>query len=225
MATTRSDSTAVPDAPANDRGRDLMDWFQVKSRFLVTAAVVVLVAMAGYWFYLRSRQIRTVNAERSLLTAQQSLASGNNALAQSDLQKVISRYRGTAAGTQAAMLLGQMDYEQGKFQEGINELQKVTDDAAGSQSAVQSLIGDGYAQLGKAADAAKTYERAAAATNHQNEKAYYLAKAARSYVSAGNVAEAKRLWGDLAKNEKSQAVAAEARVRLAELNAKPAGKS
>ena len=161
MATERSEATAT------DRGQAFLEWFQVRSWVLVTGAAIVVVAAAGYWFFQRSRQIRTINADRSLMTAQQSLASGNNALAQSDLQKVIGRYQGTSAGTQAAMLLAQMNYEQGKYQDGINELQRVVGDAAGSQSAVLSLIADGYSEMGKAADAAKYYTQAAAGTAAQ----------------------------------------------------------
>jgi len=217
MATERSEATAT------DRGQAFLEWFQVRSWVLVTGAAIVVVAAAGYWFFQRSRQIRTINADRSLMTAQQSLASGNNALAQSDLQKVIGRYQGTSAGTQAAMLLAQMNYEQGKYQDGINQLQRVVGDAAGSQSAVLSLIADGYSEMGKAADAAKYYTQAAAGTALENERAYYRAKAARSYATAGNTAEAKKVWSELAKDEKSPSVAAEARVRLAELDAKRAG--
>ena len=218
MATSRAN------VPAAERGRSLMDWMQVNSRLLGIGAAVVAVAMAGLWFYNRSLQIKTVNAERQLTLAQQSLASGNTSLAMSDLQKVATRYEGTAAGTEAAMLLARQNFDQGKFQEGIDALKKAADKAGPSRANVEGLIGDGYAQLGKGMDAAKAYERAAeAAGSYASEHAYYRAKAARSYAAAGNVAEAKRVWGELAKLEKAPSVAAEAKVRLAELNAQRAG--
>ena len=219
-------ATSRVDAPGQERGRNLMDWLQVNSRLLGIGAAVVLVALAGFWFYSRSRQIRTVNAERSLALAQQSLASGNTNLALSDLQKVATRYEGTAAGTEAATLLATQQYDQGKFQDGINVLKKAADKAGPSRANVESLIGDGYSQLGKGVDAAKAYERAAeAAGPFESEKAYYRAKAARSYAAAGNVQEAKRVWGELAAQDKSPSIAAEAKVRLAELTARRAGKS
>ena len=220
--TTNSDTAAARSAVASDRGRDLMDWFQVNSRYVSVAAAVLAVAAAGYWFYLRSQQIKTINAERSLVQAEQSLQSGNTALATSDLQRVATRYKGTAAGTEAAMLLAQTNYNAGKYQDGVKVLEEVSGKAGGSEASLQSLIGDGYSQLGKAANAAKAYERAGDASEFDTERAYYRAKAARSYTSAGNVNEAKRIWSQLATDEKAQAVAAEARVRLAELNAKPA---
>ena len=220
--TTTSDATAARAAVQSDRGRDFMDWFQINSRYIGIGAAVVAVAAAGYWFYLRSQQIKTVNAERSLMQAEQSLQSGNTALATSDLQRVVTRYKGTGAGTEAAMLLAQTNYSAGKYQDGIKVLQEVSGKAGGSEASLQSLIGDGNSQLGKPADAAKAYERAAEAAEFDTERAYYRAKAARSYATAGNVNDAKRIWSQLATDEKAQAVAAEARVRLAELTAKPA---
>src|SRR5438094_3085567 len=138
---------AAPAAPTTDRGLDMMDWLQLNWRGLGGAAIVVAVAGAGYWFYIRSQQIKTANAERSLNQAEQSLQSGNLALATSDLQRVVSRYKGTGPGTEAAMLLGQADYNAGKYADGIKVLQEVSGKAAGNEAAVQSLIGDGHSQM------------------------------------------------------------------------------
>src|SRR5690242_2242931 len=226
-STTPEPTTAPSPVRANrgDEGLDLMEWVHVNSRLLAGAAGIVAVAAAGYWFYIRSQQIKTINADRSLMQAEQSLQSGNTALASSDLQRVVTRYKGTGAGTEAALLLAQTDYNGGKYQDGIKVLQEVSGKAGGSEAMVLSLIGDGYAQMGKNVDSAKSYEKAADASIYQNEKAYYRAKAARSYAAAGSVADARRLWTQLSTDTKSQAVAAEARVRLAELDAKRAGKS
>src|SRR5437773_829343 len=84
------------------------DWFAANSRIAYIGAGVVAAAAIGAWFYLRSGEIKRQNAERSLNQAKQSLAAGNIALAQSDLQKVVGRYQGTVSGAQAAMLLAQI---------------------------------------------------------------------------------------------------------------------
>src|SRR5690242_18197104 len=205
-STTPEPTTAPSPVRANrgDEGLDLMEWVHVNSRLLAGAAGIVAVAAAGYWFYLRSQQIKTVNAERSLMQAEQSLQSGNTALATSDLQRVVTRYKGTGAGTEAAMLLAQADYNAGKYQDGVKVLEEVSGKAGGSEASLQSLIGDGYSQLGKPADAAKAYERAGAAAEFDTERAYYRAKAARSYSAAGNTNEAKRIWSQLAGDDKAQ---------------------
>src|SRR5688572_23963001 len=74
------------------------DWIQRNSRFVGMGAALVLVAGAGYWFYLRSADIKRQNAERGLNQAKQSLAAGNAALATTDLQRVGRRKRGVACG-------------------------------------------------------------------------------------------------------------------------------
>ncbi|HKO16629.1 MAG TPA: tetratricopeptide repeat protein [Gemmatimonadaceae bacterium] len=211
----------------DDFGQSITDWVQRNSKVLGVAAVVVVIAAAFFWFYTRSVQIKSENAERSLLTAQQSLASGNTNLARNDLEKVINRYGGTAAGSEAALLLAQLDYQESKYQDGITVLEKAIKGGAaeGSLGSIHSLIADGFAQLGKPGDAAKQYEKAADATIYPNEKAYQQAKAARAFAAAGDTAQARQLWSTLAADDQVQSVAAEARVRLAELTAKPAGRS
>ncbi|MEA2764240.1 MAG: hypothetical protein QOK07_644, partial [Gemmatimonadaceae bacterium] len=52
------------------------------------------------------------------------------------------------------------------------------------------------------------------------DKAQYQAAAARDYMAAGKPEEAKALWTELAKDDTSP-LAAEAKVRLGELLAKP----
>src|SRR5438132_3388125 len=107
-----------------DRAQTFIDWTKLNSRALSIAGTIVVLAAIVFWFYSRSRALQVANAERALANAQQSVASGNMALAQTDLQKVFSRYDNTSAGVQAAMLLAQLDYNQGKYQDGISVLQK-----------------------------------------------------------------------------------------------------
>src|ERR1041385_1126770 len=107
-----------------DIGQSFLDWTKDKSRPLTIAAVVILVAGAGYWFYARSKQIQQSNAEKALLTAKQSVQAGNPQLAQADLDKVYSRYASTPAGVEAALLLAQLDFDNGKIQDGIALLEK-----------------------------------------------------------------------------------------------------
>ena len=213
-----------PDTTAADRAQTFIDWTKINARALGVGAAIVVVAAAGYWFYARSREIQSSNAEKALLQAKQSMSAGNLALAQSDLQKVFSRWESTSAGVEAAMLLAQLDFDAGKYQDGLTKLQKAagTGPAAQSQSTIESLEGDGYAQMGKMAEAAKAYQRAADATPYEIEKAFQRAKAARAFQSAGDVASAKAIWTQLATDPKSQTMAAEARIRLGELDAQAA---
>jgi predicted negative regulator of RcsB-dependent stress response len=201
------------------------DWLQANSRAATIGLVVVALGAAGYWFYLRSAEIKRANAERGLSQAKQSLAAGNAALAQSDLQKVADRYKGTPAGAQAAMILAQLDFDQGKVPDGLKVLEPYQGSAGPMRASVWSLTGDGQLASGKAADAADSFRKAADATNLSGERAMYLSKAARALTLAGKDAEAKEIWQKLIDDPNAVAVQTEARVRLGELNAKPAGKS
>jgi predicted negative regulator of RcsB-dependent stress response len=220
MTTPQTDSY---ESKAADRAQTFIDWTKLNQKALTIGAAIVVVAAAGFWFVQRNQQTKALAAERDLNRAKQSMAAGNLQLAQSDLQKVYTQYSKTGAGVEAAMLLAQIDYDQGKFQDGITRLEKIgpTGDNAAT---ILSLKGDGYAQMGKSADAAKAYQEAANATAFENEKAFQQSKAARAFQTAGDTAKARELWTSLLNDPKAQSVSAEARVRLGELGARPAGK-
>jgi predicted negative regulator of RcsB-dependent stress response len=214
------------ETPESNSDLTFYDWIQRNSRLLGIGAAIVVAAGIGYWFYLRSGEIKRANAERQLGQAKQSLTAGNPALAQNDLQRVASRYKGTPAGAQAAMLLAQLEYSQGKFAEGLKALEGYTSERAAGPNfaAIWSLTGDGQLAQGKSADAASAYQKAADATSLIGEKGMYLARAARAYQAAGRDAEARTIWERLA-SDPEMPVRSEANVRLGELTAKPAGKS
>jgi predicted negative regulator of RcsB-dependent stress response len=207
-----------------------LDWIQQNSRLVGIGAAIVVVAAAGYWFYLRSAEIKRQNAERGLNQAKQSIAAGNPALAQTDLERVASRYKGTPSGSQAAMLLAQLQYDQGKFAEGLKVLEPYqTSGASGAAlPAVWSLTGDGLMsspEPGSIDRAADAYRKAAEATAFGGERAVYDAKHARALMASGKNAEAKAIWERLVSDPDALSVRNEAQMRLGELTAAPAGRS
>jgi predicted negative regulator of RcsB-dependent stress response len=202
---------------------DLLEWIRANSRWVGIGAVVVLVVGGGWWVYTQSKIRKELNAAQALFMAKQSVAAGNLVLAQSDLTKLVNRYGGTAAGSEGAMILAGIEYDQAKYQEGITVLENAAKGAP-EPMAVQlhSLIGDGYLSMKNAPSAAKEFERAADASTRELEKANQRAKAARAYMAGGDTAKARQIWADLAADEAVPSVAAEAKVRLGELTAKPA---
>jgi predicted negative regulator of RcsB-dependent stress response len=218
MTIPNTDPGATTSGP---KAESFVDWFHVNARWVTVGALAVVIAGAVAWYIPTQRTTRNVNADKALLSAKQSLASGNAQLAESDLKKVADRFAGAPAGTEAGILLAQIRYDKGEYQPAIADLQKLADklgsDPAGAS--VQALIGDGYAQQNKPAEAAAAYEKAAGLTSMPNEQALYLVKAGHSYTDAGKQAEARKIWEGLAAHEENAAVAAEARVRLGELMA------
>ena len=214
----------IDDLTANEP-LEFMEWLDSNRRWLTFAAAAVVVGGGGWWVYNQSRVTKEVNASKALLLAKQSIDAQNPALAKSDLEKLVARYGGTAAGSEGAMLLAQLDYDQSKFQEGITVLENASKSAPQPlESEIRGLLGDGYLSMKNPASAAKEYEKAAGLTDHEIERANQKARAARAYTTAGDTAKSRKLWDELSDNQKNPALAAEAKVRLGELTARTAKK-
>ena len=210
----------------SEDAESLAEWFQKNSRNLSIAGGLVAVAAVSVWFYMRSAEIKRANATRGLSQAKQSLAAGNRALAAADLEKVAVRYVGTDAGASAAMLFAQIQYDQAKVDDGLKALGPYQSPraAGASLSDVWSLTGDGQLTLGKAEDAAASYQKAADATKLPGARAMLLAKAARALSVAGKNPEARAIWEKLAADPDAMVVRSEAEIRLGELAVRPATK-
>jgi predicted negative regulator of RcsB-dependent stress response len=172
---------------------------------------------------VRSRDLKAERAEKAYYQAIRSVTAGNLPLAESDLRKMIQRYDGTPSAAQARLQLAQILYDQGKYQQGVDEL-KVAEEKVGKSdrygSGVHLILASGLEQLKKFTDAATQYEKAAEAARFDADRQRFMSMAASAYLSAGNKARAKEIWTDLGADSKG-AVAGEARVRLGELTAQP----
>jgi predicted negative regulator of RcsB-dependent stress response len=199
------------------------EWMRVHGKRIGLLAVGAIVIGGGLWFYRYNKAQNEVLAERQYLLAEQSLLAGNLPLAQSDLSKVVTRFEGTRAADQARLSLAQALYGQRKYAEGLKALEPVAGQAGPVGAAAEALRGAGYEEMGKTADAAARYRAASEAADLANDKTIYLADAARAYGAAGQRDSAVAIWTRLSEDLRSTA-AAEARVRLGELTAKPAGR-
>lgn len=197
-----------------------VEWLELHARELMYASVGLLVIAGGVWFYRQSNARQAESAQTALSEAESALASGNLPLAQSDLEKLLQRYGSTNAGRQAHVLLAQVHYQKGEYQQGIQELQALTADKdAYTAAAAMNLVAGGLEQSGKLAEAAAMYEKAAVKAPYATDHDVYMASAARALMAAGKTEEAKKIWAALAQDDQSPA-SAEARVRLGEMEAK-----
>lgn len=204
------------------RVESLVEWLEQNSRTLMYASIGLLVVAGGFWFYRQSNARQAESASTALSEAETAIGAGNLPLAQSDLEKLIQRYGSTDAGTQAHVLLAQVHYEKGEYQQGIDELKTVTGAKdAYTAAAGMNLQAAGLEQSGKFAEAAATYEQAAKKAPYKVDHDVYMASAARALTTAGKVDDAKKIWATLANDDQSTAQP-EARVRLGELEAKDA---
>ena len=207
-----------------ERTDSIFFWIQSHTKQISIAAAILAVAAVGAWIYMRTQRSEEQRAEQMLNQARQSMAAGNTALAQSDLDKVVKRYPDAAAGRQAVLLLSEVLYRGGKFEQGITELKKVADVRSedGLSAVAEGQIAAGYEELKKFVEAADHYQKAASLARFDMDRDLFLASAGRAFTAAGNQDAARKIWSDLAADE-AGAVAGEARVRLGELNARTAG--
>lgn len=217
---------ATQPTPRPSREEHLIEWYQRNRRVIGIAVAVLVVAGGVYWYRTKSAQLANEAADRALNTALGSVQAGNQALAESDLQKVVARYGDTQSGVEAGLILAQIQYGQGKYDAGLGVLQSLLTHSAAEldATAIQSMIGDGQMQAGHASAAAAAYQKAADAANSAAARAFQLSKAARAYLRAGDTATASGIWQKLVSDTASQGVASEARVRLGEIQATPATK-
>lgn len=201
---------------------DLLRRATKPAAIVVGAAAVIGI---GMYFWRSNQQAEALRAEKSYFQAQTSLATGNRALAESDLQKLIQRSPGTPAAVQASALLATLRYEDGKHAEGVTLVQRALEKAPDHMKpGLHALLAAGYEDQKKLVEAAAEFRKAAESTEFPLERQKYLADAARALTTAGRTEEARKLWAELAEDELSP-TAGEARVRLGELSAKPAGRS
>src|SRR6185503_8320443 len=175
-------SSLLDEDKSADRAQTFLDWTRINSKALTAAAVAIVLAGGAYWIYVRTKENQAARAAQALLTAKSSIGSGNLALAHSDLQNIVSKWQSTSAGVEASMLLATMDYDQGKFADGIKLLQDAESTGPGREVAptLEALVGDGYMQSNQARKAADAYSRAADVSRYESETAYDKAKAARA---------------------------------------------
>jgi predicted negative regulator of RcsB-dependent stress response len=214
----------TPNVQTKSRFNDdesLSEWVMLHKREVTWGVVALAIIVLGLWYYERSQTLRAQRAETQYFQARQAAATGNVLLAASDLQKVATRYEGTRAGAQAALTAAQLMYDQKKYKEGIAALEKAEPKAPDDfKPSIHVLEAGGYEELKDYVNAANQYKAASASTRFPADKAQYQAAAARDYMAAGKTAEAAAIWTALAKDETGP-VAAEAKVRLGEVTAKP----
>lgn len=219
---TRTGAAARPDL--DERAHNILEWAELHSRLLTMIAVAIVVVAGGFWFYTKSHEARAHNAATALRQAELAVGSGNLALAQSDLEKIVDRYSATRSGEQARLILAEVRYDRGQYADGISTLQPLTKvDDDGLRASAYNLIGAGYEQQQKYVEAAAAYRDAAKSSPYAVDRDQYLANAARALTTGGKLEEAKALWSQLAADPASSA-GAEARVRLGEIEVKVAKK-
>lgn len=215
--TSAGSSASLSDDPIET----VTTWFQVNSKPILMAVGGIAVAAAAVLVYRNTTASTREKASAALYQAQAPFTEGKMAEAEKALATVATRYASTASGQQAAILLGQVYFEQKKVDEGIKSLEKALGSStADFKASIEAMIASGYELKSDMTKAAEHYAKAAAAAQFPADKHSYEAAQARSLMVAGKNAEAKKIWEALALLD-GDAMQQEANVRLGELAAKP----
>jgi outer membrane protein assembly factor BamD (BamD/ComL family) len=215
MATTvETKSREQAAAPA---GRQ--PWYRDRQRLVLFALVLVGVAAIIGWFVAASGKRKEQFAARSLNQARTAAEAGNLPLASSELQRLITTYRGTDAAHEAVITLNQV-----RMVNGQSELAAVGLREYLAQKPPAKYLAPGYGLLGAALENAKRWEDAANAYSQASNaaevpylKATYLIDAGRAYREAGRTEAAARAYRTVLQKYSETPSFTEAQVRLAEL--------
>src|SRR4051812_45340768 len=82
-------------------------WYRVHQRKLAIALILVAAAALVAWFVVASGKRKEQFAARSLNQARAAAEAGNLPLASSELQRLITAYKGTDAANEAVITLNQ----------------------------------------------------------------------------------------------------------------------
>ena len=218
---TRTGEAARP--TVEEHTETFIEWARDHARELSFAALAIVTMAAAGWLYAYSRNRNMVRAEIMLNQAETSLSAQRVPEAQAQLERLVRNYDGTPAAGQGLLRLAQVLFDQGKYAEGISQLEQAFGEyeEGAFAPAVRQLAAAGYEQMGQPAKAAERYSEAAAKSELEGERDQLRARAARAWADAGNKTEAIRLWREIAA-EPGHPMANEARIRIGELTAQPA---
>jgi outer membrane protein assembly factor BamD (BamD/ComL family) len=196
-------------------------WYRDPQRQLLAALVLVLMGAIVAWFVVASGKRKEQFAARSLNQARAAAEAGNLPLASSELQKLITTYKGTDAANEAVITLNQVRMVNGQSELAAVGLREflATKPPAKYVAPASGLLGVALENSKRWGDAAHAYLEASNAAEVPYLKATYLLDAGRAYREAGRPEDAARALRTILQKYSDTPSFTEAQVRLAELTA------
>jgi outer membrane protein assembly factor BamD (BamD/ComL family) len=195
-------------------------WYEKHQRPLLIAAGVIALAGIVVWFMLASGKRKEQFAARSLNQARAAAEAGNLPLASSELQRLITTYKGTDAAQEAVIALNQVRMINGQSELAAVGLKEfvATQPAAQYLAPAYGLMGAALENAKRWGEAGDAYTKAADAAEVPYLKATYLVDAGRAYREGGRAAEATKAYRTVMEKYADSPSFTEAQVRLAELS-------
>jgi outer membrane protein assembly factor BamD (BamD/ComL family) len=171
------------------------------------------------WFVVASGKRKEAFAARSLNQARTAAEAGNLPLASSELQKLISAYKGTDAASEAVITLNQVRMINGQNELAVVGLREFLNGNPPEQYRTPAfgLLGAALENAKQWDEAGKAYTQASNTAEVEYLKAQYLVDAGRSYRLGGKLDEAATAYRTILKKYPKSSSVTEAQVRLAEI--------
>ena len=208
---TRAQTTAAPAVST--------PWYKNRQRY-ITAAVAIVAAIAVVaWFVVASGRRKEAFAARSLNQARTAAEAGNLPLASSELQKLISAYKGTDAASEAVITLNQVRMINGQNELAVVGLREFLNSNPPEQyrTPASGLLAAALENAKQWDAAGKAYSQASNTAEVEYLKAQYLVDAGRAFRLSGKVDEAAAAYRTILQKYPKSSSVTEAQVRLAEI--------
>lgn len=214
-----TEMTAPNTTPVKFDEDRMAEFARQNGKKLAIAGAVLVVLVAGLWWYQSSSRRKEAYASQELMQARATAEAGNLPLAASDLTRLSDQFKGTRAADEATILLNQIRLVQGQRDVAINALQDFVRGRHDNlvKASAYGLLGAGLEDEGKLKEAAESYKLAAQHAELDFLKAQHLIDAGRTFAAAGDTTAAKASFGEVLDRFGRLDQAAEARVRMAEL--------
>lgn len=187
-------------------------------QFGIAGAVALVIALAA-WFAITAGKRKEAFAARELELGRSQAEQGNLAGAVEQFNKVATSYSGTSAAFDATLGIAQARLVNGQNELAIAALEEFlkTNPPANYQSPANSLLGTGFENTGKFAQAADAYRKAADLATLDYLKATSLLDQGRALRAAGKREEAIAVYREILSKYGETAGKTEAQIRLSEL--------
>jgi outer membrane protein assembly factor BamD (BamD/ComL family) len=194
-------------------------WYKNRQRHIIVAAVILAAIAAVGWFIIASGKRKEQFAARSLNQARTAAEAGNLPLASSELQKLISAYKGTDAANEAVITLNQVRMVNGQNELAIVGLREFLggDPPEQYRTPASGLLAAALENAKKWDEAGKAYTEASNTAEVEYLKAQYLVDAGRAYRLGGKMDDAARAYRTILQKYPKSSSVTEAQVRLAEI--------
>lgn len=217
MATTVEPKTqSQPSAPPVGRA-----WYGDRRRLLLGGLILLALAAVAGWFVVASDKRKEQFAGRSLNQARAAAEAGNLPLASSELQRLITTYKGTDAAQEAVIALNQIRMVNGQSELAAVGLREYLAAKPPEKylAPANGLLGASLENAKRWAEAANAYMAASNAAGVPYLKATYLVDAGRALRQAGRTEDAAGAYRTILQKYSDTPSFTEAQVRLAEITA------